>query len=112
MAKWGDYLIPELAYTITKVKVPALYDKCFQQIYEQDFKYNTADTPKELWYSCKEMDEAIWGMEKAYERYAGENKLTQYFLCQDDYLIEINTSWELTEEEMRIAGEKLKGALQ
>ena len=112
VAKWGDYSIPELAYTITKVKIPALYDKCFKQIYEQDFKYNTAETPKELWYSCKEINETIWGVEKAYERYAGENKLTQYLLCQDNYLIEINTSWELTEEEMRIAGAKLKAVLQ
>ncbi len=111
-AKWGDYDIPELAYTITQVRVQAFYDKCFQQIYEEDFKYNTEETPKDLWYNNKRIDEMVWGVEKAYERYAGENTLTRYFLCQDNYLIEINTNWELTEEQMRIAGEKLKAVLK
>ena len=33
----------------------------------------------------------------------------EYVVCYGDVIVEINTEWELTEEQMGIVGEKLGG---
>ncbi len=108
LPKWGDNEVPSLTYTITKVKAAVLYDKCFAQLYHKYDYRNDKDKPKESWY--KEMDKTLWNMDAAYERYMGDTALSQYLLCWDNYMAEINTDWEMTEQQMKIAGEKLQAA--
>lgn len=97
--------IPQLEYTMTIVRVPALYDWCKNRlIYEreilkaidvQDYKLENAEP---------------WGACEAYRLYdpvyGAEN---YYLLCYEDMIVEINFDWEPTEEQMAIVAEKLNG---
>ena len=95
--------IPQMEYTMTFVKTPAIYEMCRERLlYERE----------ELWgigkqdYRAEDAD--AWGANEAYRLYdpvyGAEN---WYLLCYDDVIVEINFDWEPTAEQMKIAGEKL-----
>ncbi|MBR3770399.1 MAG: DUF2812 domain-containing protein [Lachnospiraceae bacterium] len=96
--------IPQLEYTMTIVKVPALYEMCKKRlIYERE----------ELHYYGEEEyraeDAAPWGANEVYRLYDLEYGVeNDYLLCYDNLLVEINFDWEPTIEQMAIVGEKLK----
>ncbi|MBQ8802013.1 MAG: DUF2812 domain-containing protein [Tyzzerella sp.] len=99
-----DYTdIPQLEYTIVVVKIPALYDMCKERlIYEQEELYLI----HELEY--KQEDATPWGANEAYRLYdSNSGASNEYLLCYDDFLVEINFSWEPTVEQMAVVGEKL-----
>ena len=97
--------MPQLEYTMTVVRVPALYDMCKERvIYDRENKRYVS--PQEY----REVDASLWGAKEAYRlydlEYGAENF---YLLCYDNLLVEINFDWEPTEEQMVIVGEKLNG---
>lgn len=107
-AKMGDYEIPNLQYMIYKVHIPAIYDKCFDTLCRKYEYRNNENREKDFWYNCKEIDADIWNMDKAYERYIGDTAMNQYLLSWDNYIVELDAEWELTEAERKIVGEKLQ----
>ena len=97
--------IPQLEYTLTEVRIPALYDLCKKRlIYEQEELY-----PLDR-HEYKAEDGKTWGANEAYRlydpEYGAENK---YLLCYDNLLVEIDFGWEPNAAQKAVVGEKLGG---
>lgn len=97
--------IPQLEYTITQIRVPALYEFCKNRLmYEKEVVY-----PNEK-QEYKRIDAAPWGAKDAYRLYdsiyGAENV---YLLCYDKMIVEIMFDWEIANHQMNIAGKKLQG---
>lgn len=101
----GYAKIPQIEYTVTYVKIPALYEWCKERlIYEKE----------ELWgidkQDYREVDAQSWGAKTAHRLYdpvyGAEN---YYLLCYEYVIVEIDFDWEPTTEQMKIVGEKLGG---
>lgn len=97
--------IPQLEYTLTIVRFPALYEMCKERLmYEQEV-FQTLDEQE-----YKAENAAPWGANEAYRLYDPEyGARNDYLLCYDGLLVEIHFDWEPTEEQMAIVGEKLSG---
>lgn len=96
--------LPRLEYTVTLVKVPALYGLCRRSLLAE---YDGSD---EYWrgraYTAQ--DAAPWGAEEAYRVTDPEYGAWDiYLLCYPDRLVEFCPSWELTPEQMALVGERL-----
>ena len=101
----ADYkVMPRLEYTITLVKAPFLYDLCRDTLlreYEDDGFWNR---------TYVSIGAAPWGAMEAYQlkdaEYGPEN---QYLLCYEDRFVEIDfwSEWDVTPEQMAVAGEQL-----
>lgn len=98
---------PALEYTVTKVKIPLLSDWCFRQIFRKYDRY-TKEQPEEYREHYVETDAALWGADASYRMYYGETPRNQYLVCWENRIAELNADWELTPEQMMLAGEKLR----
>ena len=98
--------VPEMSYTLTIIKVPALYDLCKESILNK-----RSDTVVEEGIifvdHYEEIDAAPWLAEEAYQLHWSEGILNKYLLCYEDRIVEIDFDWEPTETQMRIVAEKL-----
>ena len=98
--------VPEMSYTLTIIKVPALYDLCKESILNK-----RSDTVVEEGIifvdHYEEIDATPWLAEEAYQLHFSGGILNKYFLCYEDRIVEIDFDWEPTEEQMRIVAEKL-----
>ena len=98
--------VPDLGYTLTIVKVPALYDLCKKTLLNQ--RRSAADKKGVIFIDhYEEIDAAPWLAEQAYQLHWSESVLNQYLLCYEDRIIEIEFDWTPTEEQMQIVAEKL-----
>lgn len=100
--------LPGMRYAVTKIRLPFLYDWCLQAVkdsYSCSQEYNGEAVYREL----READAAPWGADAAYRLYRGDEAEREYVVCYGNVIAAINTSWELTEEQMAAAGEKLEG---
>lgn len=97
--------LPWLEYTITLVRVPALYDMCKDRlIYEQE----TLHPVREREYKSEPAEP--WGANEVYRLYDSEFGVqNDYLLCYDNLLVEISFDLEPTEAQMAIVGKKLNG---
>lgn len=95
--------IPQLAYTLTIVRFPALYEMCKERLmYEQEV-LQALDKQE-----YKAENATPWGANEAYRLYDPEyGARNDYLLCYDGLLVEIHFDWEPTEEQMAIVGKKL-----
>ena len=98
--------VPSLNYTLTLIKVPALYDWCKESV------LNKRTDKVGLDYSIlidhyEKIDAAPWLAQEAYQLHWSESVLNKYFLCYKDRIVEIDFDWTPTEEQMRIVAEKL-----
>ena len=96
--------IPHLEYTMTIVKIPALYDLCKDQlIYDRENRH-----PIDNRLEYKNEDATQWGANEVYRLYDSEfGARNDYLLCYDNLIVEINFDWEPTEEQKHTVGEKL-----
>ena len=95
--------IPQMEYTMTIVKVPALYEMCKERlIYErEELRYYGAE-------EYRAEDAASWGANEVYRVYDLEYGLeNDYLLCYDNMIVEISFDWEPTVEQMKIVDQKL-----
>ena len=96
--------LPTLEYTVTQVKIPALYDMCKNALLAE---YDGSD---EYWEgrTYTPIDPAPWGAAEAYrvmdEEYGPWNI---YLLCYPDRFVEFRPDGELTPGQMALAGERL-----
>ena len=98
--------LPGMRYAVTRVRLPFLYDWCLQAVkdsYSRSQEYNGETAYREL----READAAPWGADAAYRLYRDDEAEREYVVCYGNVIAAINTSWELTEEQMAAAGEKL-----
>ncbi len=104
----ADVFIPSLDYTVTEVKLPALYGRCRAQLLEKEISLNW----RQVSFSTKRIatpcDAAPWGANEAWQ-VAWENEIPSddYLLCYDRNLVEISFSWTPTDEQKALVGEKL-----
>ena len=108
--EWGsangaDVFIPTLDYTVTEVKLPALYDRCrAQRLAEQEDDRSLEGFRK----TCQPCDAAPWGANEAWQMGWQDTGLSDhYLLSYADCIVEIRFSWTLTDAQKALVGEKL-----
>ena len=100
-----DYIhLPILEYTVTLVKIPALYDLCRNALLAE---YDGDDW---LGRSYESIEAGPWGAAEAY-RVVEENgdRWNNYLLCYPDRFVEFAPGWTMTAEQKALVGEKLGG---
>lgn len=100
-----DFLeLPSLEYTITVVKMPFLHDFCKDALLK---KHDGTDEVFGEFYEA--VDAESWGAKEVYQLMSPEyGPWNRYLICYEDRFIELEADWEMTEEQMVIAGEKLR----
>lgn len=58
------------------------------------------------------VDPAPWGAKEAFQLHSGEESFDCYLLCYDGILVEFRPGCELTEDQMRICGEKFLSCVE
>lgn len=103
--------LPGMKYILVELHVPWMYDACFRELCRDSVVEVARYTPKEITYLQYEaIDPAPWGAEEAYQfNLEGEFQQT-YILCWKDKLVQLEADWDLTAEQMAVAGEKLANA--
>lgn len=100
---------PYLQYTIVDVKAPFLYEICKKQLFKERDQSEDGSVPerhKRIYEPC---DPKSWGAEEAWTLRSQDAgwEANVYLLCYPDRIVEIWFGWELSEEQMRTAGEML-----
>lgn len=98
--------VPSLSYTLTIIKVPALYDWCKESVLNK-WTDTTIEEGIILTNHYEKIDATPWLAQEAYQLHFSEGILNKYFLCYEDRIIEIDFDWEPSEEQMRIVAGKL-----
>ena len=101
--------MPSLKYTITKVKIPATYDLCFNQLYNDHDDKNNKRVPEQWKRRLEEIDTEPWRAKAAYQVYIGDEAENTYIICWDGCIVEMDAGWQLTKQQMGIIAEKLNG---
>jgi len=97
--------IPQMEYTMTVVRMPALYDMC-REILIHDGENTSWGEIREY----KAEDASLWGANEVYRLHDPEyGARNEYLLCYDNLFVEISFDWEPTTEQKTIIGEKLNG---
>lgn len=108
--------LPELSCKIVDVYLPGIHGFCLRELLHErdDWEGAAADgmaiTP---YYVYREIDGALFGAQAAWQRYAGgENgePTGDYLLSWPGRLVTLECDWELTAEQMAIAGAQLAPA--
>lgn len=100
--------MPSLDYTIVVVKAPFLYDICKKELFNRGDNTWDSSWPEEMVCTYKSIDPTIWKAKEAYTLYFADGTLdNRYLLCYEDYMIDIDFYWELTEEQIAIIAERL-----
>lgn len=89
---------PRIQYEAVKVKVPALYDLCLEELLEVPDRYPGA--------KFETIDPAPWGAERAWQLREAEGLEQWYVLCYDEMIVEFMPDWDLTDEQKATVGEK------
>ena len=98
--------LPRLEYTVTQVKVPALYDLCKNALLAE-FDGND---PYWAGRAYAPIDAAPWGAMEAYRVMDEEfGSWDRYLLCYADRFVEFRPDGELTAAQMALVGERLGG---
>ena len=105
--KLGEKHLTDLEYTITKVKVPAIFDLCRDSLME---RYADRRGPEEFrdYYRYEPQDPVLWGANEVYRRYSGDIALDSYLVCWGEKIVEITFYWEANAGQIEIAAEKLR----
>lgn len=96
-----------LDYTIVDVHMSFLYGWCEEELLHDrdDWRGDDPDTP---YYQYVEIDPTPWGAERAYQLWVGgEMPSSTYLICWPGRLVELEPDFELTQEQMTLAAEKL-----
>lgn len=103
--------LPGMKYILVDVHMPWMYDACFRELCRDTVVEAASHTHADITYLQYEaIDPAPWGAEQAYQfNLEGEFQQT-YILCWQDKLVQLETDWDLTAEQMAAAGEKLANA--
>ena len=100
-----------LDYEVVLVKVPGLYESCWEQLFHERDHWNDGE-PEEEWNFYAPVDPAPWGAERAYRWDGPLGPGSRYLLGYRDRIVEIELdepegTWAPTGEQMTLVGEKL-----
>ena len=103
--------VPQMNYTLVEIHIPILYDACFQELCREKEKRIATYVDGSIVHTQYQMvDPTPWGAEEAYQlNLAGEFR-QEYILCWKDRIVQLGADWDLTAEQMAVAGEKLVNA--
>jgi len=93
----------KLGYTVTEVKMPVLYEFCFENLFEQRIMRHDYTFGERY----EETDPEPWQSDRAYRLRGNMGTSGTWLVCYDRYILQITADWELTEEQMHRIGEKL-----
>lgn len=103
-----DYIddedVPQINYTLTKIKAAAIYDLCFDAILRKNQELELGGAAKYV----LEKDTSLWGAEKVYCLYRGERSYYYYIVCWQDRISEVRFYWQPTDAEIVKAAKALK----
>lgn len=101
--------IPDLEYTVTRVKLPFLYGFLRDGLLRQKTdKFQNGTLVYENHYIPT--DPGPWGAEEAYQVIIEGNLKNWYLACYEDWFLEIRFDWPPTEEQIKLTVEKLEAA--
>lgn len=102
---------PSLEYTVTVVKMPALYERCRAQLVDKKIEISYRQIDVVTYRIATPCDAAPWGANEAWQ-VAWENDVPgdDYLLCYDRTLVEISFNWTPTDDQKAMVGATL-GAL-
>lgn len=96
----------DLSYKIVDVKLPILYDFLKNCLINerQDEVYDDV-----IFVDHFEMvDSAPWSADEVYQLYWSDSILDTYLVCWENRIVEIKFYWQPTQEQIRIAADRLK----
>lgn len=100
--------LPRLEYTITLVKVPALYDLCRSQLLKYWNETENIGVPEGWRTFYESRDAAPWGALEAYQVVAEDvGPRNRYLLCYGDRFVEVYFDWTPTADQMAKVGQLL-----
>ena len=102
----------DLEYTVTYVKVPALYEMCKQELIEKMDETHDERIPVGHKQIYEPQDATPWNANEVYQLCVQDTgPMSWYLVCYDDHIVEIIFfGWDPTTEQISVAAEKL-GAL-
>ena len=99
---------PTMEYTIAEVKIPWLYKICKNTLFAKLDDSEETSTPDDFRKVLRQENASLWGAKEAYRQYYNDGTArNQYLLCYENRLITITFSWEVTDNQKMIVGEKL-----
>lgn len=106
-----EELLPGIEYTLVNVHVPWLYHACFREMCRDTVVQTARYTEREITYLQYEpVDPAPWGAAEAYQFNLEGEFQRNYVLCWPEKIVQLETDWDLTAEQMAVVGEKLANA--
>ena len=99
---------PGLDYWIVWVKVPALYNRCFNKMYRkyEENRHNMIE-PEEERLRYVQIEDAAWNADAVYRVYRGDEAWNRYLICWGDCIVEFRPEWELDDVQKAIVAEKI-----
>ena len=103
----NDNSLPDLSYTVTRVKVPALYAPLKRALIrsESDDVRRGVTFPNHY----ERIDAAPWGALDAYQLYWSDGLIDRYLLFYENVAVEITMPSAPTPEQMALVGQRLGG---
>lgn len=103
--------LPWMDYIMVKIHLPWIYHACFRELCRDQEEWVATYVDGSLVYAqYMEVDPAPWGAEKVFQlNLAGEFR-QEYILCWKDKIVQLGVDWDLTAEQMAVAGERLASA--
>ena len=93
--------VPELTYQVIDIKLPSVYALCKNDLL--DSRKDTVKNGEVLFVNHYEpIDPTLWGAKEAYQE-LWDNKLSsQYIICYEDKIVQLNPNWNLTADQITI----------
>lgn len=99
----------DLDYTVVDIKMPFLYDWCREEWMDELDESDNDLVPEGYADVLVPVDAAPWGAKEAYNITNNSHMLetNHYLLCYENRLVEIRFTWDVTEAQKAVVGEKL-----
>ena len=98
-----------LEYTITEVRLPALYEFCKNSLLSAK-KDKIVDGQIDFYEHYEPVDPIPWDAEEAYRLYWSYGHFVEiYLLCYEKRIVELWFFWKSTAEQIATAAERLAG---
>lgn len=100
---------PSLEYQIVRVKLPFLYDLCFDTMVQNLAHNKGMPEPKEYdWAQARMTDSFLWDANKVYQLFLGGEPQNRYLVCYENAIVEIDFDFAVTAEQIKKAGRILR----
>ncbi|MBQ9966095.1 MAG: DUF2812 domain-containing protein [Clostridia bacterium] len=87
---------PSLSYTVVDIKLGMLYNNCKNAMLGKRSDWGG--------YEYRTCDPSLWGAKEAYRLWSMDEERDTWLLCYDSVIVEFSPRWEITAEQMAVAG--------